>query len=420
MSNLLNNLKAGYNDNKKVLSNFSYLTILQIFSLLFPFITYPYLIRILGLEKYGVIIFASTIVAYFSLFINFGFNTTGTRDVAFFINEKKKVSEIVSVVYINKFLLWLLGFVVYLLIINITISSSEDFLVYVFSYFLTFNELLFPSWFFQAIEKMRYITILNILVRLFFVFAIFIFIKHKEDYILVPIFNAMGAFLGGIIASYIVFKKEKVRFAFQPLSVCILYFKNAFAVFISSLSVQIYLYLNKIIVGTWLGMSQVAIYDLGEKIANLLRMPIMMISQATFPKISREKNLNYINKVMLLSTFIVILGYLIIFFTANYIVTFFLGEYIEEGIYIIRILSLSAIFASLNVYLGGNRMIPLGYEVLYSKISVMGLFFFILYFGIIWAVDSINYISISFNLIVVEICIFALLMYYNKKLNILR
>lgn len=420
MKSILLILREKYINNKPVLSNFSYLTILQLFSLLFPFITYPYVIRIVGLEKYGVIVFAASIVTYISLFINFGFNITATRDVAFNINEKKKVSEIVSSIYINKFLIWLFGLLIYQSIIYYLPLSKNDYIIYLLSYFLTFNELLFPSWFFQAIERMRYITIINISVRLIFVLAIFVFIKRQDDYIFIPLLNSIGALLGGVIGSILVFKKEKVKFELQTPSTLIAYFKTASPVFISSLSVQVYLYINKIIVGAWLGMSQVAIYDLGEKIAGLLRIPIGIISQATFPKISREKNIGYINRVMWLCTLLTIFIYLVLFVLAKYIVLFFLGNEIYEAVLVIRILSLSAIFASMNVYLGGNRMIPLGYEFLYSKISLLGLFAFMFYFFIIWVFNLINYLSISFNLVWVEICVFVLLLYYDKKKNILR
>lgn len=60
--------------NKTILANFSYLSLLQVFAILFPLLTYPYLLRVIGLELYGVIIFAQSIINYVSLVINFGFN----------------------------------------------------------------------------------------------------------------------------------------------------------------------------------------------------------------------------------------------------------------------------------------------------------------------------------------------------------
>ena len=49
-------LKERLGRNKTVLANFSYLSILQVFTILFPLLTYPYLLRVIGLELYGVIV----------------------------------------------------------------------------------------------------------------------------------------------------------------------------------------------------------------------------------------------------------------------------------------------------------------------------------------------------------------------------
>ena len=75
--------------NKTVLANFSYLSILQVFTILFPLLTYPYLLRVIGLELYGVIVFAQAIINYVSLVINFGFNMSGARKSGGFIRRIK-------------------------------------------------------------------------------------------------------------------------------------------------------------------------------------------------------------------------------------------------------------------------------------------------------------------------------------------
>ena len=82
--------------NKTVLANVSYLSILQIFTILFPLLTYPYLLRVIGLDLYGVIVFAQTIITYVSLVINFGFNMSGAKNVAICKENKELLSRIVN------------------------------------------------------------------------------------------------------------------------------------------------------------------------------------------------------------------------------------------------------------------------------------------------------------------------------------
>ena len=168
--------------NKTILANFSYLSLLQVFAILFPLLTYPYLLRVIGLELYGVIIFAQSIINYVSLVINFGFNMSGARNVATYKQDRARLSRII---YWCKFILWLVCLVLYLSVISMVPFFEDHYWVYILSFLLTFNELMLPIWFFQGIEKMKYITFVNLSARLLFVVAIFLFIHRQEDYLLV-------------------------------------------------------------------------------------------------------------------------------------------------------------------------------------------------------------------------------------------
>ena len=97
-------------------------------------------------------------------------------------------------------------------------KRQDHYWVYALTFLLTFNERLLPIWFFQGIEKMKYIAIVNLSARLLFVVAIFLFIHNQEDYLLVPLLNGIGTILAGSLSLYIVLGKEKIR-----LSICLLY-----------------------------------------------------------------------------------------------------------------------------------------------------------------------------------------------------
>lgn len=204
-------LKRILGNNRTVAVNFSWLVALEFFVLLSPLVTYPYLIRTVGMELYGTVVFAQVIVTYVSLVVNFGFNLTGAKEIASNLANPDKISEIVSSVFINKFAIWLVCFFVYLLMISSFSFFSEHYALYFFSFFLTLNELLFPIWFYQGIEKMKYVTCVNVAIRLFFIGAIFIFVRQETDYIYVPVLNSAGAVLAGIASLYILLRVEKVN-----------------------------------------------------------------------------------------------------------------------------------------------------------------------------------------------------------------
>ena len=412
-------LSSKIKENKTVLTNFSYLTLLQVFTLLGPLIAYPYLVRTIGLHLYGIVIYAQVIVSYISLVVDFGFNSIGAKDVASNRDNPDIISEIVSSILLNKLIIWIICFIIYFIVICFVPFFKNHKFLYICSFFITFNELLFPVWFFQGIEKMKYTTYINIFVKLMFILLIFIVIKNETDYIYIPLLNSLGALVAGLFSFYVIVKKEHVKIVFVPISKLIYYLRESFSLFISIISVRLYLNINKLVVGTCLGMSEVAIYDLGEKIATAMKIPIGMIGQATFPKIARERNVRYINKLMYIVVGLAILGYLILFLFAPLIVEIFIGEIYADAIVIVRILGLSGIFAAGNYFLGGNRLIPLGYKKEYMKVMILNCLFYFCLLIILYLGDILNVYSISIVTIAVEMFNMLSLIRYNKKLSIL-
>lgn len=233
------NVKDIIKRNKILLENFSYLSILQIFSLVFPLITYPYLLRLFGLDLYGVIVFAQAIVMNISILINYGFNLSGTQLIATKREETETINEAVSTIYIIKGIIWLGCFLIYSIVVYSFNYFAQYRLLYITTYFLTINEVLLPIWYFQGIEKMKYITFINLGVRSIFVILIFVFVHNASQYFYVPLLNSIGAVAGGISALFIVFKVHKVSFKFPSRKLINLYFHNSTPFFISSLSVNI-------------------------------------------------------------------------------------------------------------------------------------------------------------------------------------
>lgn len=412
-------LREKFNNNRTILSNFSYLVVLRAFTLLFPLITYPYLLRVLGFEVYGSVIFAQTIALNIGILVNFGFNISGTRDIACHRESASDLSRIVSNIYSVKLLIWVACLLLYFTLIWTIPFLRQDKWLYVISFFLTFNELLFPTWFFQGIEKMKYITFINIGVRLLFVAAIFITVRTRSDYMMVPVLNAAGALFGGVVALYVVTVRERVRLVRTSISELKHFFKDSLPLFVSTLSIQVYVNINKVLVGSFLGMTDVAIYDLGEKITTLIKIPIAMISQATFPRISREKSIAFVNKVMLLTVGCVTGIYVVLFFGADTIVRLMSGTENTQAVDVMRILAFSTIISATNLFLGGNRLVPFGYQRVYMLNAIINCTFFLLGYAVLILSHAITIYSVSYLYLATEICVLILNLYRCHKYKLL-
>ena len=94
---------------KTILNNFFSLTLLKALTYLLPLITFPYLIRVLGVDKFGLIMFAQATMYYFEILVDFGFNLSATREVALNAKNKSKLNEIISSVFSIKLVLLIIS-----------------------------------------------------------------------------------------------------------------------------------------------------------------------------------------------------------------------------------------------------------------------------------------------------------------------
>ncbi|MFC2426660.1 MAG: oligosaccharide flippase family protein, partial [Capnocytophaga leadbetteri] len=381
--------------HKKIIENFSYLSVLQILSMITPLVTYPYLVKTLGEVIYGTVVFAQAVVTYFNILVVFGFNFTAARDVSQYRDDTKKLSEIVSAVTIIKtlFLIVLLllisGYMLYI--------SQIDYTLYYLSFWICLNEILFPSWFFQGKEEMKYITFINLGIRLLFILMIFIFIKSPDDYLYFPLLNGIGVALAGVVSFILLYKKYKVRLTVVPIKILTKYLKESYHLFISNVSIQIYVNANKIIIGTFLGMREVTYYDLAEKITNMGKVPQSMISQVLYPKISLEKNGSFLKKVLKGTILMNVFLYLMVFLFSNQIVAYFGGN--ET---VLRILFLTIPIIGISNVLMVLTLLPFGYNKAFTRIVFLSAFSYLLIVLILYGFNSISLYTLTATNVVVE------------------
>lgn len=194
-------------DGKTVFANFGYLSLLQVAGYVFPLISMPYLARVIGADGFGKIAFASAIVVWIQTISDWGFNLTATRDVAQNRDDTELVSRIISNVLWARSILTLLSGIILLAVVLLVPYLRENADIIFVTFLLVPGHILFPEWFFQAIEKMKYTTLFNLLLKLVFTVAVFVFIHKREDYLIQPLLTTIGYLLCGFGALYLIFKK---------------------------------------------------------------------------------------------------------------------------------------------------------------------------------------------------------------------
>ncbi|WP_029522916.1 flippase [Persephonella sp. KM09-Lau-8] len=378
---MINKIKGLFNteDKKRLLSNFLSLSILQGANYILPLITLPYLVRVLGPEKFGLIMFAQAFIQYFVILTDYGFNLSATREISIHRENKEKISEIFSSVMIIKFSLLVISFIILTLIVFSFEKFRKDWLVYYLTFGMVVGQVLFPIWFFQGIEKMKYITFLNILAKTIFTVAIFIFVHQVSDYIYVPLLNSLGFIIAGILALWIVFKDFGINFSKVPFESLINKLKEGWHVFISTIGINLYRNANVFILGIVTNEKVVGYYAIAEKILKAIQSLQNPLGQALFPffskkfkSLSNKQSVEIIIKFSKLAFSVYFIISIFIFLFAEPIIKIITGSYLYNSILDLKVLSFIIVIGGMNYFFGVLGLLTLGKNKLFMKGVFLG------------------------------------------------
>lgn len=320
MRNRIRNTKNIILNNKKVIENYFFMTVLQVLNSLFYLIIYPFLIRKLGAESYGLYVFAMSVVSYFVGIVNFGFDMPAVKSIAQNSDNNDIKSNTLSCVFTAKIYLEIFSFFVFGILIFSIPTFHSNWQLYFICFATTLSNILFPQWFFQGLQKMRIVTFIQLLVKLLSLPFIFLFVKSKGDIYLFSIIATVTTLLSSIIAYLIIRFKEKLIIKFVSLTEVKLWYKDALPFFWSNSFNILKQQSTTIIVGTLFGMKDVALYDLAMKIFQLPIIIFSSVNSALFPKMVQDVNKKRINNIIKLETlmgvsvilFLIIFGKIII------------------------------------------------------------------------------------------------------------
>ena len=408
--------KINSQEKKQLVSNFFSLSVLQIVTYILPLITLPYLVRILGTETFGLVMFAQAFLIFFNIFVDFGFNLSATREIAIHRDNQTKVTEIFSAVMTIKLILILGSFVILSFLVFIFDKFSSDWQLYFLSFLWVIGQALFPIWYFQGMEKMKYITIVNITSRIIFTLLIFLVIQKESDYIYVPLVNGLGFIIGGLISLWIIHKEFNQSFTLCNISTLKHYFYESSQFFWSRISLTLYTSSNAFILGIFTNNTMVGYYSIAEKLYQAMQQIYQPIVQALYPYVAKHKNIKLFKKIFTFSIVVNILGIILLFFIGPYIFDLlFTANIGEESLNVFYILLLAAIVVVPSILLGYPYLGALGFAKYANSSVIYGSIFHLVGLGVLILLHKVNIYNVAFLVIATEVLVFSIRVYWIKR-----
>ncbi len=393
-SHALQRIWGGLRARSQLLSNFSYMTLLESVVLLFPLLLYPYLTRVLGKYTYGWVIMAQVFAGYFTKFVDFGFRSVSARWISAYREHKPILGRILGSVLLFRLFLWCAALVVFSIIIFSVNRFRVHWLLFLMAYLQTFEILLYPQFFFQGIEKMKYISIIGIGTRTLAALSILFFVHSAGDDYIVPLSSGVAAVIAGVVSLVIIRCVERVNFLHFSPRVLRLLLVDAWTSFITDMVTLVKDKFNYFIVAASLGVEEVVIYDLGLKFLTLLTKPAGIITTVLFPRVARGREHRLIWQGAVIVQAVTLLSFVSVVIFLPWIANFFVPGI--TNIFEVGLFSSYALLLALTSYFYYCSMIAFGYvkqifySILYTTgayLVALGLFYWIgLLQSIVWLV----------------------------------
>jgi PST family polysaccharide transporter len=344
------------------------LYVLQFGNYVLPLVTIPYLVRVLGPEKFGLVAFGQGLMAYFSLVVNFGFDWSATRKVAVERSDPDLVNRTAANVWAAKTLLCLLTCIALLVLIRFVPRVGAVSRLLLLLYAGVVGSVLFPTWLFQGMERMRVISTINLGVRTLGTLAVFAFVGQPHDFLRYAVVLSCQSLVTGLVGLVVAFRFFQLRLTLPSLSGIRLQLADSGPFFVTTAAISLYTSGNAFVLGLLTNSVAVGYYSAAEKIVTSVAGLLGPLSQAVYPRFSRlaresrTRTLQWARRMLALTGTASLLLSIALFVGAPFIVSVVLGPKYGASAAVIAIMSPLPVLLAISNVLGVQLLFPFGHE----------------------------------------------------------
>lgn len=269
----------------RIIKNAGYIGLVNIANYVVPLVTIPYLLRTIGAERYGALVFSQATIQYFVTFVEFGFGLSATRRIAAVRSDPERLRSEFSRLIHAKLILVAVAATLLVGVLSITAKLRAEWEIFLASSGVIAAAALMPTWFFQGIEDMRVVTLVQVIGRSLVILLLVAFVATPSDTWRAglimgccPLAVAVFSFIYAMRARGMNLRLVSLKSAMEALT-------ESFALFISSLSINLYTTTITFLLGILTSNSVVSAYSVAYKVSRACADAISPVSQAVYPRV---------------------------------------------------------------------------------------------------------------------------------------
>ena len=390
----------------------------QLFNLVTPLLVVPYIVSVCGEENFGKTAVGMAIAFFLIVFIDFGSDIIGVREVAVNRDNPEVLNKIFTTTYVVKGIILLLVLTVASIIFHSFPYFKSEKIMFTLGLSVLIGQFLNPTWFLQGIENVKWITLLNIVSKCIYLVGIFFTIKKESDYIYINLWWGLGMIVSNFLVFIWIIKKHQFSFLLVNKDEVFKHIRNDFSMFSSQIFVSLQLYAPVVLISYFGNNLMAGQYRIVEQIIVIFKTYIFLFFNYVFPRVCYliETDFKRGIKNWLIyngTNFVFVLFGMLFFHVYSYeIVSYFnptnryiLSNLLEVAVFIPLILAVSIPLKQLILALNYKRF----YVRLTSIMVILNLF------AIVFLLPKFKVYGVFYSLIATDLIVIIFYLYQLKK-----
>lgn len=374
-----------------------------------PLLAIPYLVRVLGPDRFGRVALAQALIGYFVLLTDYGFNLSATRQASAARHDEALLSRLFSAVLFIKLALLAAGFVLLLALVAVVPLFEGDWRLYCAAYLSVLGSVLYPAWFFQGLERMRALAACMLSAQALTLAAVFLLVKEPGDYRLAAGLQAGTSVVAGLMGLGAMKRFQPVRVKWPGRAFVGGVLGDGWHVFTSSLAVSLYTNTTTIVLGALTTPTAVAYFTAADKLVRAVQGCLTPLSQAAYPHIARlraesaDVALAFIRMLLRWQALATLAVSVLVAAFAGPLVDLVFGPAFEAAKPLVRGMALLPFVVGISNVLGVQTMLNFDLKVPFSRILLAsGALNLVLMVPLVMMVGAIGAVA---SLVVTEVCV---------------
>ena len=257
----------------------------QLFNLVTPLLVVPYIVSVCGEENFGKTAVGMAIAFFLIVFIDFGSDIIGVREVAVNRDNPEVLNKIFTTTYVVKGIILLLVLTVASIIFHSFPYFKSEKIMFTLGLSVLIGQFLNPTWFLQGIENVKWITLLNIVSKCIYLVGIFFTIKKESDYVYINLWWGLGMIVSNFLVFIWIIKKHQFSFLMVNKDEVFKHIRNDFSMFSSQIFVSLQLYAPVVLISYFGNNLMAGQYRIVEQIIVIFKTYIFLFFNYVFPKV---------------------------------------------------------------------------------------------------------------------------------------